>query len=59
MVPKREEFTERGLVLLPSAEARALAEEDPTVKAGQLRLEAVTWWVGKGYMSFPKAPPAN
>lgn len=39
-------------------EARKLAEEDPTVKAGQLRIEAVTWYVGKGYMTFPKAPPA-
>ena len=38
------------------AEARALAEEDPIVKAGQLRIEAVTWWVGKGYMTFPKTP---
>lgn len=38
------------------AEARALAEADPVVKAGQLRIEAVTWWVGKGYMTFPKRP---
>jgi uncharacterized protein YciI len=37
-------------------EARALAEEDPIVKAGQLRIDAMTWWVGKGYMTFPKAP---
>jgi uncharacterized protein YciI len=37
-------------------EARALAEADPVVKAGQLRIEAMTWWVGKGYMSFPKTP---
>jgi uncharacterized protein YciI len=41
-----------------AAEARALAEEDPIVKAGQLRIEAVTWWVGKGYMTFPKRPAA-
>lgn len=39
-----------------AAEARALAEEDPVVKAGQLRIEAVTWWVGKGYMTFPRRP---
>lgn len=39
-------------------EARALAEEDPIVKAGQLRIEAVTWWVGQGYMTFPKTPAA-
>ena len=38
------------------AEARALAEQDPIVKAGQLRIEAMTWWYGKGYMTFPKAP---
>ena len=37
------------------AEARALAEQDPAVKAGQLRVEVMTWWVGKGYMTFPKA----
>lgn len=37
-------------------EARALAEQDPTVKAGQLRIEAVSWYVGKGHMTFPKAP---
>jgi uncharacterized protein YciI len=41
-------------------EARALAEADPAVKAGRLRVEAVTWYVGKGYMTFPKAPgPAS
>jgi hypothetical protein len=33
----------------------ALAEQDPVVKAGQLRVEAMTWWFGKGYMTFPKA----
>ena len=38
------------------AEARALAEQDPMVRAGQLRVEAMTWWYGKGYMTFPKAP---
>ncbi|HET7753613.1 MAG TPA: YciI family protein [Anaeromyxobacteraceae bacterium] len=37
-------------------EARELASKDPTVKAGQLRVEVVTWWVGKGFMAFPKTP---
>ena len=37
-------------------EARALAEADPAVKAGRLRVEVITWYVGKGYMTFPKAP---
>jgi uncharacterized protein YciI len=37
-------------------EARALAEEDPAVKAGRLRVEVITWYVGKGCLAFPKAP---
>lgn len=40
-------------------EARELASGDPAVKAGQLRLEVMTWWVGKGYMTFPKTPPVT
>jgi uncharacterized protein len=35
-------------------EARELAAQDPTVVAGQLRVEVMTWWVGKGVMTFPK-----
>lgn len=38
-------------------EARALAEADPMVKAGRLRPVAMTWYVERGYMSFPRAPP--
>jgi uncharacterized protein YciI len=40
-------------------EARALAEQDPVVKAGQLRVDVMTWSVGKGYMTFPRAPAAK
>jgi uncharacterized protein YciI len=40
-------------------EARALAEADPAVKAGRLAVEAVTWWVEKGYVAFPKAPEST
>jgi uncharacterized protein YciI len=40
-------------------EARELAGQDPVVKAGQLRVEVMTWWVGKGYMTFPKTPAAK
>jgi uncharacterized protein YciI len=40
-------------------EARALAEQDPIVKAGQLRVEVMTWWVGKDHLAFPRAPVAR
>lgn len=39
------------------AEARALAEADPMVKAGRLRVEVMTWWTEKGALAFPKAVP--
>jgi len=42
-----------------AAEAKALAEQDPVVRAGQLRVEAMTWYFGKGYMTFPKAVEAR
>ena len=48
----------RGMCLYRAgsvAEARALAEKDPAVQAGRLRVEVLTWWVEKGYMAFPKA----
>lgn len=37
------------------AEARALAEQDPAVKAGRLTVSAMTWWFEKGRLGFPKA----
>ena len=37
-------------------EARKLAEADPMVQAGRLRVEVLSWWVEKGYMTFPKTP---
>jgi len=40
-------------------EARALAEQDPAVKSGRLTVEVVTWWVEKGYMTFPRAPATS
>lgn len=36
--------------------AKQLAEQDPAVKAGRLRVEVMSWYVEKGYMTFPKAP---
>jgi uncharacterized protein YciI len=38
-------------------EARALAEQDPAVQVGRLRVEVLTWWVEKGAMEFPRSPP--
>jgi len=49
----------RGMCLYKVAsvdEARRLAEEDPAVKAGRLKVEVMTWYVEKGYMTFPKTP---
>jgi uncharacterized protein YciI len=40
-------------------EARQLAEADPAVKAGRLKVEVLTWNVEKGYMTFPKAPQSE
>ena len=40
-------------------EARSLAEQDPAVQSGHLVVEVLTWWVEKGYVTFPKAPPAK
>lgn len=47
----------RGMCLyrVPLDEARRLAHEDPAVKAGRLGVEALTWWVEKGAMTFPVA----
>ncbi|MFO0755900.1 MAG: YciI family protein [Byssovorax sp.] len=49
--------TMRGLCLYRTslAEARALAEQDPAVKAGRLRVEVMTWWTEKGALTFPIA----
>ena len=50
----------RGLALYRVGtveEARRLASADPAVQAGRLEVEAMTWWVEKGYVAFPKAPP--
>jgi len=36
-------------------EARLLAEQDPSVKAGRLKVEVMTWWTEKGALAFPLA----
>lgn len=51
----------RGLCIYRVAsaeEARALAAEDPAVKAGRLAVSVMTWMAEKGAVAFPLAPPA-
>src|SRR5262249_54913011 len=48
----------RGLALYrvgSTAEARKLAEQDPAVKAGRLRVEVFSWYSEKGALAFPAA----
>lgn len=51
----------RGMCLYRTslAEAKALAEQDPAVKAGRLEVEALSWWVLKGAISFPTPDPTG
>ena len=49
----------RGLVFYSVEsleEARALAERDPSVVAGRLAVEAMTWWCPAGSMAAPGRP---
>ncbi|ABF89400.1 hypothetical protein MXAN_5255 [Myxococcus xanthus DK 1622] len=41
------------------AEAKQLAEQDPMVKAGRLKVQVMAWYTEKGYLAFPKAPPVE
>lgn len=54
----QDDETARGLCLYRVAtkeEARKLAEEDPAVKAGRIKVEVMTWMTEKGAIAFPKA----
>ena len=44
----------RGLCFYacPVEEARELAARDPSVRAGRMAVEAMTWWTPKGSVSF-------
>lgn len=59
---EQDDVAMRGACIYRTAtkgEARALAEQDPMVKAGRLQVEVLAWYTEKGYVSFPKAPPAD
>lgn len=53
----------RGIVLLRGdldrERARELAERDPRVKAGQLRVEIRDWYTSAGALAFPLKPAAE
>ncbi len=54
----QDDAGKRGMCLYRVAtpqEARALAEQDPAVKAGRLEVEVMTWFVEKGAIAFPMA----
>lgn len=50
----------RGIVLfrgdLEATKVRELAEADPAVKAGRLKVKVLPWFTGAGYLAFPKSP---
>ena len=47
----------RGLCFYATSvdEARELAERDPSVQAGRLEVDVMTWWTEKGSVSFHRA----
>ncbi|WP_244238804.1 YciI family protein [Corallococcus carmarthensis] len=59
---EQDDVAMRGACIYRTAtkqEARQLAEQDPMVKAGRLQVEVLAWYTEKGYLAFPKAPPAE
>lgn len=59
---EQDDVARRGACISRTAtkdEARSLAEQDPMVKAGRLQVEVLAWFTEKGYLAFPKAPPAG
>lgn len=51
----QEDETFRGMCLYRTglAETRALAESDPSVHAGRMRVEVMTWLTKPGAIAFP------
>ncbi len=51
----------RGLCLYRTSiqETHALAEQDPSVRAGKLAVDVFTWYTTKGSVAFPLASAAS
>ncbi len=52
----QDDLGKRGLALYRVGgveEARRLAEADPAVRAGRLKVEVMTWYTEKGALAFP------
>jgi uncharacterized protein YciI len=51
----QEEESYRGIAVYRTglAETRALAEADPSVRAGRMRVEVLTWLTKPGAIAFP------
>jgi uncharacterized protein len=49
--------TLRGFCLytVELGEARALAESDPSVRAGRMAVDVFNWWTQQGAIEFPEA----
>jgi uncharacterized protein len=50
--------TKRGICIYRTGleETRRLAEEDPSVQAGRMAVEVVTWLTRQGALAFPLEP---
>ena len=53
----RDDETIRGMLIFSCDidEARAMANEDPAVKAGRLKVVCMKWWTDKDAVAFPWA----
>jgi uncharacterized protein YciI len=50
-----ETFRGMSLYRTDLEETRRLAEQDPSVRAGRLAIEVMTWLTKKGELAFPRA----
>jgi uncharacterized protein YciI len=50
-----ETFRGLGLYTTDLEETRRLAEQDPSVQAGRMAVDVMTWLTPKGELAFPRA----